>query len=99
MPTKKHQPSEFLMYKNKPLVRCGDTIYYGNMYDEYVVQLQIKHKIPCHGLEIADKVSVKLISTNLELSPQKQVIKFAEKPGLYSAIDIADIWLSRAIDA
>ena len=31
-------------YKGKPLVRCGDVIYYGDMRDKYVVKLEIKSK-------------------------------------------------------
>ena len=29
--------SEFLTYKGKPLVRKGNTLYYGNMSDKFVV--------------------------------------------------------------
>ena len=32
---------QFLTYKGRPLVRGGNTIYYGNMSDEYVCMLQI----------------------------------------------------------
>ena len=30
----------FLTYKGKPLVRNGDTIYYGNMSDKYIIKLE-----------------------------------------------------------
>ena len=30
-----------LTYKGRPLVRCGNDIYYGNMTDPYIVYLQI----------------------------------------------------------
>ena len=32
------QKSPFPMYRGKPLVRSGDTIYYGNMTDKYVIK-------------------------------------------------------------
>ena len=35
---------EFSTYKGKPLVRCGDEIYYGSMEDKYVIRMQIKSK-------------------------------------------------------
>ena len=38
------QESPFPTYKGKPLVRCGDVIYYGSMKDKYVVKLEIKSK-------------------------------------------------------
>ena len=88
---------EFFTFKGKPLVRCGDEIYYGNMEDEYVIGLQIKSKREENGMEIADKVAVQLLCTDPDLSPRKQLVKTSEKKGLYLAMDIADIWLERAL--
>lgn len=36
---------KFLEYKGKPLVRCGKTIYYGNMNDPYVICLNIINEV------------------------------------------------------
>ena len=33
---------EFLEYKGRPLVRCGNTIYYGSMADPFVVCLKVQ---------------------------------------------------------
>ena len=33
------EKSTFFSYKGKPLVRCGDVIYYGDMKDKFVVKL------------------------------------------------------------
>ena len=35
------EKQDFLTYKGKPLVRNGDTIYYGNMSDDYVIMMRI----------------------------------------------------------
>lgn len=48
----------FPTYKGKPLVRCGDTIYYGSMQDKYVIKMDIKSKKKVGNLEVADKVTV-----------------------------------------
>ena len=32
-----NKKSDFFTYKGYPLVRKGDQIYYGNMYDDYYV--------------------------------------------------------------
>ena len=49
------------------------------------------------GEEIADKVTVQLMATDPYLSPRKQLVKSSEKKGLFLAMDIADIWLERAL--
>ncbi len=89
--------NEFFMYKNRPLVRCGDMLYYGNMTDPYVVRIRIKTKKKVNDMEIADKVSIQLMSTAQDISPKKQIIKSSERNGLYSAMDFAEVWLRRAL--
>ena len=76
---------EFFTYKGRPLVRCGDEIYYGNMEEPYVIRLQIKSK--------------KVVNGDPYLSPRKQLVKSSEKNGLFLAMDIADIWLERALSS
>ncbi|MBQ7219160.1 MAG: hypothetical protein IJS27_06590 [Ruminococcus sp.] len=88
---------EFSTYKGKPLVRCGDELYYGSMDQRFVIRMQIKTKKEVNGLEIADKVTVQLLCTDPDLSPRKQLVKSSEKTGLYVALDIADVWLERAL--
>lgn len=85
------------MYKGRPLVRCGDEIYYGNMKEPYVIRMNIKSKTNVNGLDVADKVSVQLMATDPELSPRKRILKASEKSNLYLAMDIADVWLERAL--
>lgn len=89
--------NQFFMYKNKPLVRSGDVLYYGSMSDPYVVRIKIKTKKTVKDLEVADKVSIQLMSTSREISPRKQVVRATEKNGLYMAMDFADVWLKRAL--
>ena len=84
-------------YKGKPLVRCGDTIYYGSMQDKYVIKMDIKSKKKVGDLEVADKVTVQLMYTDPEIRTRKQIVKTSEKPGLFLALDIADAWLTRAL--
>lgn len=89
--------NEFFMYKNRPLVRCGDMLYYGNMTDPYVVRIRIKTKKKVNDMEIADKVAIQLMSTAQDINAKKQIIKSSERNGLYSAMDFADVWLRRAL--
>ena len=94
--TKKTE-KKFSTYKGRPLVRCNDEIYYGSMEEPYVIRMQIKSKKDVNGTEIADKVTVQLMATDPYLSPRKQLVKSSEKKGLFLAMDIADIWLERAL--
>lgn len=97
MDENKEITEQFPTYKGKPLVRCGDVIYYGSMKDKYVVKLEIKSKKKVNDLEVADKVSVQLMYTDQNIRARKQIVKSSEKNGLYLAMDIADAWLSRAL--
>ena len=91
------QKSPFPMYRGKPLVRSGDTIYYGNMTDKYVIKIDIKTKKTVEDMEVADKFTVQLMLTDPEIRSRKQIVKTSEKNGLYLALDIADAWLTRAL--
>lgn len=88
---------EFFTYKGRPLVRCGNELYYGSMSEAFVIRMQIKTTKDVGGLEVADKVAVQLLCTDPDLSPRKQLVKASEKTGLYVAMDIAEIWLDRAL--
>ena len=88
---------KFLEYKGRHLVRNGNTLYYGNMADDFVIMLKITSEKPLGDLTMADKVTVQLISTNPNLTPKEIIIKTSEKKGLYAAMDIAEVWLSRAL--
>ncbi len=96
MSEKKDQP-KFPTYKGKPLVRCGDVIYYGSMKDKYVVKLEIKSKKKVKDMDVADSVTVQLMYTDPNIRTRKQIVKTSEKEGLYLAMDIADAWLTRAL--
>ncbi len=89
--------NDMLMYKGKPLVRSGNTIYYGNMSDQYVAMLQIMDAVPFQDIMLPSKVTVQVIATDTDLRPKERILKRTEKNGLYSALNIADIWLERAL--
>lgn len=86
-----------LEYKGKPLVRSGNTIYYGNPAEEFVAMLQIL-TTKSDELKSADRVLVQILSTNDQLPPKERIIKKTEKAGLYEALNIASIWLERSLN-
>ncbi len=87
----------FLTYKGHPLVRSGDTIYYGTLANPYVVMLKIDSTKDVKGLAVADKVYVTLMSTDPEASLMDRIQNRCDRRGLFNAIDIASVWLERAL--
>lgn len=91
-------PNEkFFSYKGKPLVKNGNTIYYGDMLDDYVVMMQILSTTTKGDKTVPNNIMVQLMRTDKNIKPQDIIVKKSEKSGLYNAIDIADIWLTRAL--
>ena len=89
--------SPFFTYKNKPLVRSGNTLYYGSMKDPYVVMMQILGTKEENGRKMAQDGMVQLMRTGRDVKPQDMVVKKSIKQGLYAAMDIAEVWLNRAL--
>ena len=88
---------QFLMYRGYPLVRCADMIYYGNLSDKYVIMLQVLETKKLDDIDIATKVSISLQYTDPDLKAKDRIVKKSEKGGLFEAMDIASIWLERAL--
>ena len=88
---------EQLTYKGRPLVRCGNELYYGNPGDSHVVFVQILGTEEKDGVQVANKVHVQLLSNDPALSPADRIQKQGDRPGLYAALDIGYIWLERAL--
>ncbi|HOV41710.1 MAG TPA: hypothetical protein PLM59_07960 [Oscillospiraceae bacterium] len=89
------EKTDFFTYKGFPLVRNKDTIYYGNMSDDYVVMIQVLESKKVGNMEVASKVKVYQVSTDESKNPVERIAKVSEKNGLYEALDIAYIWLSK----
>ncbi len=90
------EETKFLTYKGFPLVRNGNTIYYGNMSDEMVANINIQHASEQNGLMVADRLMVVLMRTAKDIDPQDMVVKTSNRGSLFEALDVANIWLSRA---
>ena len=88
---------ETLEYKGHPLRRKGNYIYYGRMSDKYIVVLQILETKMVKDIDIASLVSVQLQLTDPDLKSRDRVVKKSEKDSFYSAMDVAAVWLDRAL--
>ena len=88
-----------LVYKNHPLRRIDNLIYYGSMADKYIVMFQILETKKEQDMDVATRVSVQLQLTDPEVKSRDRVVKKTEKDSLYAAIDVGCIWLERALSS
>ena len=77
-----NKKTEGLIYKNHPLRRIDNIIYYGSMADKYIIMRQI--------------LDTKQL-TDPDLKSRDRVVKKSEKDSLYAAMDVGSIWLERAL--
>lgn len=90
--------NEMLSYKGHPLMRMENIIYYGSMEDPYIIMMQILDSKQSGDLNLATRVSVQLQRTaNVRL--KEKIVKKTEKDSLWHAMDIASIWLDRALSS
>jgi hypothetical protein len=86
-----------LMYKNRPLMRKDNLIYYGSMADSHIVMLQVLESKKQGDMDVATRVSVQLQLTDPNARSRERIVKKGEKPGLYTALDFGSVWLERAL--
>lgn len=86
-----------LTYKGHALMRKDNIIYYGSMSDKYIVMMQILSTSPLEDVKLSGKVLVQLQYTDPEISAKDRIVKSAERVGLWTAVDLASVWLERAL--
>lgn len=97
------RPTEVLLlaktleYKGHPFQRKDNIIYYGSFADKYIIMLQILETRKVGDMDVASKVSVQLQLTDASIKSRDRIVKKAEKDGLYPAMDVAVVWLNRAL--
>lgn len=84
-------------YKGRPLVRSKNEIYYGNMSDPYVINMQVLSTKEENGEELPDKISIALLSTDVSLDLPDRLVRQSMKNGLFNALDFATVMLERAL--
>lgn len=89
--------AEGLVYKNHPLRRIDNLLYYGSMADKYIIMFQILETKKEQDMDVASRVSVQLQLTDPDLKSRDRVVKKTEKESLYAAMDVGAIWLERAL--
>lgn len=91
------QNEEILTYKGHMLRRKDNLLYYGTMAEKYIIMLQISSTEQVADLSIANKVTLRLELTDPKVKSSARVVKKADKENLYAALDVAAVWLDRAL--
>ena len=86
---------EFLNYKNKPLVRCGDILYYGDMHYKYIAKLTVRSSKKDNNISMSEEVFIQILNNDPK-SDEQPILKYGNETGLFSAIDRAYVWLKKA---
>lgn len=93
MQTKKKKQFTF---REKPLFRSGNTLYYGDPGERYMLQLDIIETKKVKDIQSASKVKIKLIA-NTGNFDSPQVFRESERDDIYTALDIGQWWLKTAL--
>ena len=91
--------AKMLEYKGRPLRRKDNLIYYGSMADKYIIMLQVTETKKVSDLDVATRVTLQLQLTDPDLKSRDRVVKKSEKGSFYEAIDVAAVWLERALSS
>ena len=99
MSTATKEKSKSLEYKGHPLRRKDNLIYYGSMSDKYIIMLQVTETKALDDLNLASRIQVQLQYTDPDLKSRDRIVKKSEKTSFYEAMDVAAVWLERALAA
>lgn len=85
---------KFLEYKGKPLVRCKNEIYYGEMSDSHIVKFSI---LSTDDNGEPNKINIQLLKSDTELSDKDRLVKESTKNTMFEALDVGFVWLERTL--
>lgn len=84
---------KYLMYKDRPLVREGDTICYGDLAEPYILVMEIMSYKEEGGEKMPDTIIVQVV----ESEDQNKIVRQGTKNGFYEAFGYGIIWLEQAL--
>ncbi|MDD6214538.1 MAG: hypothetical protein PUB42_05080 [Firmicutes bacterium] len=90
---KKHKE---LTYKDKPVYRKGDVIYYGDLSERLILVMEIVDSEEKNGIKITKKVKFHIQDNTGELGKGVNY-RSGERDNLYRAFDIGAWWLRDAL--
>lgn len=93
--TRAQVEGKYLEYLDKPLVREGNTICYGDMSEPCILVLEIMSQKEVNGKKVPKDIFIQVIDSK---DPNK-IIKQGKKEGLHDAFSMGLVWLDLALKA
>jgi len=84
--------NKILYYKERPLIRRGNMIYYGDPSGKCYILLIINASKKVKDIDVSTNITI-------QLKNREKVMKKAEREGMYAAMDIAEYWLNEALES
>ena len=91
--TRQKVEGKYHEYLEKPLVREGNTICYGDMNEKCILVLEIMSYKEVEGKKLPKDVFIQVIDSK---DPNK-IIRQGQKEGLHDAFSMGLIWLEMAL--
>lgn len=89
---------EILLYREKPLLRDGNTLYYGDFKENFIVRFTILESEKVNDLDMAKKVIIELLEKSGDDIKSAKLTKKAERTSMWSALDIGIYWLEDILE-
>lgn len=88
------EKNKLFYYRGFPLIRCGNTIFYGSGGDSFATKLTIKDTKKIADRDVPNKIMVQMVPRNMA---DMEKARKGEITGFYEALNTAHIWLSEVL--
>jgi hypothetical protein len=83
-----------MTYKNRPVVRDANELYFGEPQNPFIVVLTVLQNVN----DVPSRILVQLQSTDPALAfSNEKIVKEAERKNLFDAFEIASLWLEKQL--
>lgn len=89
---------EVLLYREKPLLRDGNILYYGDFKENFIVRFTILESEKVNDLDMAKKVMIELLEKSGDDISTAKLTKKAERTSMWAALDIGIYWLEDILE-
>lgn len=89
---------DVLIYREKPLLRDGNTLYFGDFSENFIVRFTILESEKVNDLDMAKKVVIELLEKNGDDISTAKLTKKAERTSMWAALDIGIYWLEDILE-